>query len=126
MSILATSGRENSGGGAMPLPSISRTCGTRQQHEVLFVVIRRVTHHHHAIELLAVGGVIGPVDLDLQRTLGHLLVEDRLRVEAAVVVADAGVVAADDQVAAAAVLAEHRVQHGLPRARHRACRSRSR
>ena len=34
----------------------------------------------------------------------------------AVVVAHAGVVAADDQVRAAAVLAEHRVQHGLARA----------
>ncbi len=45
------------------------------------------------------------------------LVEDVVRVERAVVAADAGVVAADDQVRAAVVLAEQRVQQGLARPR---------
>ncbi len=58
-----------------------------------------------------------PVDFhrhDLQRA-SRDLVEDVLRVEGAVVVADAGMIASDDEVAAAVVLPEHRVQERLAR-----------
>jgi len=51
--------------------------------------------------------------LGLQRARRDL-VEDLLRVEGAVVVAHTGVVAADDQVAAAEVLPEERVEEGFP------------
>jgi hypothetical protein len=78
-------------------------------------VIRRLAHHHHLVQLLRVGGVVGLEDLDLERACRHL-VEDGLRVEGAVVVADAGMVAADDEVGRAHVLAEVGVQHGLARA----------
>ena len=51
--------------------------------------------------------------LGLERACGDL-VENLLRVEGAVVVAHAGMVAADDQVGAAEVLPEHRVEQGFP------------
>ena len=50
----------------------------------------------------------------MQRVPGDL-VEDVVRVERAVVAADAGVVAADDLVRAAVILAEQRVQQRLAR-----------
>ena len=51
--------------------------------------------------------------LSSRASLG-ILVEDLLGVEGAVVLAHAGVVPADDQVGAAEVLAEHRVEQGFP------------
>ena len=78
-------------------------------------MIRGILHHHHALEFAAVGRVVGLVDLQLQSIRGHFFIEDGLRVEAAVVIPHSGVVAADDQMGAAAVLAEDGMQHRFPR-----------
>ena len=75
--------------------------------------MRAVAHHHHFVAALAPDGVVAAEDLDFECAIGDA-VEDGLGVEGAVVVADAGVVAADDQMGATAVLAEDGVEHGLP------------
>ena len=59
--------------------------------------------------------MVGSEDFDFECTLRHLLVEDGLRIEGAVVIANAGVIAADDKVAGAHVLPEVGVQHRFPR-----------
>ena len=70
----------------------------------------------HALALVAPERVLEEQRLDPQ--LGDVdVVEDPLGVVGAVVVADARVVASDDEVGAAVVAADDRVQHRLPRAR---------
>jgi hypothetical protein len=88
--------------------------GAAQEDEVLLLVtLGGLAHHDHFAHHVRPGGVIGFEDLDLQLTLDHVGMEDLLGLEGTVVIAHARVVAADDQVRAAHVLAEQRVQHGL-------------
>jgi hypothetical protein len=74
--------------------------------------VRAGLHGGHGAALVAVEGPIHAQRLQQEGVLRDLE-EDLLRVERPVVVADARVVAADDQVAAAVVLAEDRVQERL-------------
>ena len=87
--------------------------GARQQQAVLLVV-RAGACRGHAAALVAPEGPVDLERLGLERILRDF-VEDMVRVERAIVAADAGVVAADDQVRAAVVLAEQRVQQRLAR-----------
>ena len=84
------------------------------EDDVLAGVVRAGLGAGHAAAALAVERV-----LEEERRDAHLagleLVEDVLRVVGAVVVADAGVVAADDEVRAAVVLAHDGVEDGLAR-----------
>ena len=87
--------------------------GARQQQAVLLVV-RAGACRGHAAALVAPEGPVDLERLGLERILRDF-VEDMVRVERAIVAADAGVVAADDQVRAAVVLAEQGVQQRLAR-----------
>ena len=55
-------------------------------------------------------------DLDLERASRHLIVEDRLRIECTVVVTDAGMIAANDEMCRTHVLTEIGMQDRLTRA----------
>ena len=77
-------------------------------------LVRAGLHRGHRAALVAVERPVH-VEGPEHEGVGRDLAEDLLRVERAVVVADAGVVTADDQVRAAVVLAEHGVQQGLAR-----------
>ena len=84
------------------------------QHEPVFLAVGAGPHGGHAVALVAVERPVDLERLGFERALRDL-VEDLLCVEGAVVVAHAGMVAADDQVAAAEVLAEERVQQRFAR-----------
>ena len=86
----------------------------REEHLVL-VARRRGLRRRHRLRQLAEERVLVLERLDAQLA-GLELVEDVLRVVGAVVVADAGVVAADDEVRAAVVPAHERVEDRLARA----------
>ena len=107
----ATSGRENSCGGRSPARSMSRTFVPGQRHAILLAVRARLRRRH------PLAAVAPERVLEVQRRDPELarleLLEDLLRVVGAVVVADAGVVATDDEVRAAVVLAADRVPDGL-------------
>ena len=59
--------------------------------------------------------MVGLEDFDLQGVCGNLFVEDRLGIECAVIIADTGVIAADDEMGRAHVLPEVGMQHRLAR-----------
>ena len=84
------------------------------QHEPVFLAVGAGPHGGHAVALEAVERMVDLERLGLERALRDI-VEDLLRVKGAVVVAHAGMVTADDQVAAAEVLAEERVQERFTR-----------
>src|SRR4051794_26629577 len=82
---------------------------------VLGLVVRARLRRRHAVTDLAVEGVVEEErrDADL---LGREVVEDVVRVVGAVVRADARMIAADDEVRAAVVLANEGVEDRLARA----------
>ena len=110
----ATSGRENSIRRALAAAEHLAHHRAGEEHVRLAVVRARLARRHRAADL-AVEGVLEHHRLDAERDRVEL-VEDRLRVVGAVVAADAGVVAPDDEVRAAVVLAADRVPHRLARA----------
>ena len=61
--------------------------------------------------------MVGAEDFNLQCVRRNFVVKNRLRVKCAVIIADAGVVAADDEMRRPHVLPKQRVQHRLARAR---------
>ena len=69
-------------------------------------------HHDHFAEFFGIGGVIGSVDVYLQIVFGDI-VENSLSIEGAIVIAHAGMVAADDEVCAAGVLTEAGMKNGF-------------
>src|SRR6185312_1561719 len=77
-------------------------------------IVRTGLRRRHAVTLPAIKG-----DVDLQRFGEECavpqLVEDVLRVEGAIVAANAGVVASDDQVRAAEILADKSMKQCLAR-----------
>src|SRR3954449_757402 len=77
--------------------------------------VRACSRGRHAIAFIAEKG-----DVDLERldgeAAGRKRVEDVLGVKRAVIAADAGVIAADDQIRAAKVLPDERMQQRLARA----------
>ena len=87
----------------------------RQEHAVVRPVRARLRARHRPADV-APERVLEEHRLDVE-LVRRELVEDELRVVRAVVVADAGVVAADDEVRAAVVLAADRVPDRLARAR---------
>src|SRR5574340_335895 len=88
--------------------------GAGQQDAVLLGV-RAGALRGHAAALVAPEGPVDVHVLGFERALGDV-VEDLLCVERAVVVTDTRVVAADDQMRTAIVLAEQGVQQGFARA----------
>ena len=123
MRTVATSGRVNSTGGTSPSPSISRTFVPERKTRSSGAVRARLRARHRAADV-APEGVLEEHRLDVE-LVRRELVEDELRVVRAVVVADSGVVPADDEVRAAVVLAADRVPDRLarPGVAHR-CRER--
>ena len=85
------------------------------ERDVLLRRVRAGLGRGHPVAALAVEGVVEEERRDRPARRVEL-VEDVLRVVGAVVVADAGVVAADDEVRAAVVLAHQRVEDRLARA----------
>ena len=116
----ATSGRLNSGGGRSPGAQHVAHLRAGERDAVLLAVGARL-RRRHALAPVAPEGVLEVQRRDAQLA-GRELVEDLLRVVRAVVVADAGVVATDDEVRAAVVLAADRVQDRLASARRSASR----
>ena len=114
MRTSATSGRENSAGGSSPLREQLAHLRPREEHVVVAGVRARLRRRHLAAGL-APEGVLEEHRLDAELVRLEL-VEDELRVVGAVVVPDTRVVAADDEVRAAVVLAADRVPDRLPRA----------
>ena len=112
-STAATSGRLNSGGGDSPARSISRTfvplSTTCDSAPCGHVLVDAMPSHARAEER-----VIEEQRRDAQLARRELA-EDVVRVVRAVVVADTGVVAADDEVRAAVVLAHQRVEDRFAR-----------
>jgi hypothetical protein len=103
------------GDNSPPSESIFAQHGAGEQHAV-FLGVGAGAQGSHAVALVAVEGPV-----DFQRLAeqafaalgGRDLVEDGLGFEHAVEVANAGVVAADDHLGAAVVLAEGGVQQAL-------------
>src|SRR5512143_2847209 len=85
------------------------------QHEPVFLLVRAGLHRGHAVTLEAVEGMVDLERLGLERALRDL-VEDLLGIERSVVVADAGMVAANDQMATAEILPEECMQESFARA----------
>ena len=105
----------NSCGGVSPRESISRTF-VPDRNRCDSCGVGAGLAGCHALALVAPERVLEEQRLDPE--LADVdVVEDPLRVVGAVVVAHAGVVATDDEVGAAVVAADDRVQHRLPRAR---------
>src|SRR5215210_81361 len=84
------------------------------QEDVLLLSVRAGLARRHALAPVAPERVLEEQRLDAE-LVDVDFVEDLLRVIGPVVVADAGVVPADDEVGAAVVAACDRVQDGLPR-----------
>ena len=82
---------------------------------MVLLAVRAGLARRHALALVAPEGVLEEERLDAE-LVDVELVEDLLGVVGAVVVADAGVVAADDEVGAAVVPARDRVEDRLARA----------
>ena len=110
----ATSSRENSCGGLSPLPSISRTLVPERKRRASWSCGTGLVRGQ-PLALVAPEGVLEHQRLDPELVDVDRL-EDLLRVVGAVVVAGAGVVAADDEVRGAVVAADDRVQDRLARA----------
>ena len=70
---------------------------TRQKQVIVRRMVVGLTHHDHAIQFPGPRRMVGTENLDLQR-VGRNPFEDILRIESAVIVADTGVIATDDQV----------------------------
>src|SRR3954452_5179331 len=85
------------------------------QEDVVLLSVRAGLARRHPLALVAPEGVLEEEWLDAE-LVDVDFVEDQLRVVGPVVVPDARVVAADDEVGAAVVTARDRMQDGLPRA----------
>src|SRR5215472_2353764 len=83
--------------------------------DVIFRIVRAGFSRRHAIAFAAIKR-----DIDLERLgaerAGPELVEDGLGIVGAIIIADAGMIAPDDQMRAAEILANKRVQERLARA----------
>ena len=76
-------------------------------------MVGRFVHHHHAIQFGRPGSVIGTEYLDFKRVVWYLGIEYGLCIKCAVIVANPGVITADNKVARTHILAEIGVQNRL-------------
>ena len=83
------------------------------EHQAVFLAVAAGAHGGHAVALVAVEGPVDVQRLGFQGILGDGQ-ENLLGVKGAVVFADTGMVTADDEVGAAEVLPEDRMQQGFP------------
>src|SRR5262245_44834987 len=82
----------------------------------MFRTVRAGLRRRHSVTFPTVESDVDLQRLDMKRAVPQLI-EDVMRIERTVIVADAGVVAPDDEVGAAEVLANEGMKHGLARAR---------
>ena len=87
--------------------------------------MRTIAHHDNLATLVAPDCVVAPKDFDFKRIFRYL-VKYCLRVKGAVIIAYTRMISPDDEIRAAAILAEYGVQQRLARARRIACRNRTR
>src|SRR5664279_793909 len=76
---------------------------------------RSFTHHYNLPQFLRVCGMVRLEDLNFKRAGRHLIIKYGLRIKCAVVISDTSMVATDDEVGCAHVLAEYSVQYSFTR-----------
>src|SRR5664279_63685 len=77
---------------------------------------RSFTHHYNLPQFLRVCGMVCLEDLNFKRAGRHFIIKYGLRIKCAVVVSATSMVATDDEVGCAHVLAEYSMKHSLFRA----------
>ena len=89
-------------------------------------MIRGLIHHYYPVQLFRPGGMVGAKYFNFERPGGNFSVENSLRIEGTVIITDAGVIAADDEMTCAPCSGGNKRVEPLRAGRHIACRSRSR